>query len=94
MLNLFCIVLYFKTAKSLLIFIPPSYTFLKGWCIKLKIIVHYPETKEDAEILKKKVAQVHAESVVQHVSKLNCNNDEKVNMIDCVNYTVQSNRKG
>ena len=75
----------------LLISFSLAYIFLKGWCIKLKIIVHYPETTEEAEILKKKVAQVHAESVIQHVSKLNCNNDEKVNMIDCVNYSVQSN---
>ena len=75
----------------LLISFSLAYIFLKGQCIKLKIIVHYPETTEEAEILKKKVAQVHAESVIQHVSKLNCNNDEKVNMIDCVNYSVQSN---
>lgn len=78
----FLLSLHFQTTKYILIFKLPSYTFLKGWCIKLKIIVHYPETKEDAEILKKKVAQVHAEAVGNFVSNINCNSEERINLIE------------
>ena len=83
--------LYEETVKITLLFLYSfAYTFLKGWCIKLKIIVHYPETKEDAEILKKKVAQVHAESVTRYISNLNCNVDEKMELVNEVEGSIQN----
>ncbi|MBO5020426.1 MAG: hypothetical protein J6D52_07160 [Clostridia bacterium] len=48
----------------------------------MKIIVHYPETKESAQELKKKVAQVHAEVVGNFVSNINCNSEERINLIE------------
>jgi hypothetical protein len=46
------------------------------------IIVYHPKSKECLEKLRKKVAVVHAQAVVQYIDKLHCPREQKVAMID------------
>ena len=50
----------------------------------INVIVHYPKTIEGQRELAERVAGVHASFVNQHIKKLNCPSDQKVQLLDAV----------
>ena len=50
----------------------------------INVIVHYPKTVEGQRELAERVAGVHADMVNQHIQKLNCPSDQKVQLLDAV----------
>ena len=50
----------------------------------INVIVHYPKTVEGQRELAERVAGVHADMVNQHIKKLNCPSDQKVQLLDAV----------
>ena len=50
----------------------------------INVIVHYPKTEQGKRELAERVAGVHADMVNQHIKKLNCPSDQKVQLLDAV----------
>jgi len=50
----------------------------------INVIVHFPKTIEGQRELAERVAGVHADMVNQHIKKLNCPSDQKVQLLDAV----------
>ena len=50
----------------------------------INVIVQYPKTEEGKRELAERVAGVHADMVNQHIKKLNCPSDQKVQLLDAV----------
>ena len=50
----------------------------------INVIVHYPKTIEGKREVAERVAGVHADMVNQHIKKLNCPSDQKVQLLDAV----------
>ena len=50
----------------------------------MKIIVHYPKTKENIDALAKKVADVHADYVIEHIRQLSCPAEQKVELVKAI----------
>ena len=50
----------------------------------INVIVHYPKTEEGKRELAERVAGVHADMVNQHIKKLNCPSEQKVQLRDAV----------
>ena len=48
----------------------------------MNIIVHYPQTAEAMEKLKKCVATVHIEAVTTHINSLSCPKHQKIKLIN------------
>lgn len=47
----------------------------------MKVIVHYPQTEQGKQKLKKAVADVHIDAVEKYVSKLNCPKEQKEKLL-------------
>ena len=62
-------------------------------CVPIKLIVYYPKTEEGKHELAQRVADVHAETVKQTVSKLNCSSKQKEQLIDSVIGSVYESEK-
>lgn len=58
------------------------------------MIVHYPKTEEGKRELAERVAGVHADMVNQHIKKLNCPSDQKVQLLDAVIKSVSIEKAG
>ena len=50
----------------------------------INVIVHYPKTEEGKRELAERVASVHASLVNQHIKKLNCPSEQKVQLLEAV----------
>lgn len=50
----------------------------------INIIVHYPTTEEGWRELKQRVASVHADAVINSVSKLKCPLRDKIRLLDAI----------
>ena len=50
----------------------------------INVIIHYPKTEEGKRELAERVASVHADMVNQHIKKMNCPSDQKVQLLDAV----------
>ena len=57
------------------------------------MIVHYPKTDAGKEELARRVATVHAESVIAKINRLNCPTKQKVGLVDAVIDTVKRKQK-
>lgn len=57
------------------------------------MIVHYPKTDAGKEELARRVATVHAESVIAKVNRLNCPTKQKLELVDAVIDTVKCKQK-
>lgn len=55
----------------------------------MNIIVHYPDSEEAKQELARRVAVVHAQSVVQTVKSLSCPLEQKLALLDAVIETVK-----
>ena len=47
----------------------------------MDVIVHYPTDKQNLELLHKQVAIEHAKFVVDYISKLNCSENKKLELL-------------
>ncbi|MGN0307591.1 MAG: hypothetical protein ACI4DN_05180 [Lachnospiraceae bacterium] len=52
--------------------------------VPINVIVHYPKTFEGQRELAERVADVHASLVNQHIKKLTCPSDQKIQLLDAV----------
>ena len=50
----------------------------------ISIIVHYPTTEEGWRELRRRMAIVHADAVLNYVQKLNCPTWQKIKLIDAI----------
>ena len=50
----------------------------------INIIVHYPTTEEGWRDLRRRMAIVHADAVLNSVQKLNCPSWQKIKLIDAI----------
>lgn len=50
----------------------------------INIIVHYPTTEEGWRELRKRMASVHADAVLNSIQKLNCPNWQKIKLLDAI----------
>lgn len=50
----------------------------------INIIVHFPTTEEGWRELKRRVASVHADAVMNSISKLNCPMWQKIKLLDAI----------
>lgn len=50
----------------------------------INIIVHYPTTEEGWRELKRRVASVHADAVMNSISKLKCPMWQKIKLLDAI----------
>ena len=57
------------------------------------MIVHYPKTDASKEELARRVATVHAESVIAKINRLNCPTKQKLELVDAVIDTVKHKQK-
>ena len=57
------------------------------------MIVHSPKTDAGKEELARRVATVHAESVIAKINRLNCPTKQKLELVDAVVNGIKSERK-
>lgn len=57
------------------------------------MIVHHPKTDAGKEELARRVATVHAESVIAKINRLNCPTKQKLDLVDAVIDTVKRKQK-
>ena len=50
----------------------------------INIIIHYPITEEGWRELRKRMAIVHADAVLNSIQKLNCPTWQKIKLIDAI----------
>ena len=62
-------------------------------CVPINLILYYPKTEEGKRELAQRVADVHAKTVKQTVSKLNCSSKQKEQLIDSVIGSVYESEK-
>ena len=48
------------------------------------IIIHHPQTPEAQNELTKRVAQVHAQTIVERIKSMSCPVEQKAELIDAV----------
>ena len=46
----------------------------------MNIIVHYPKSLQDAEVLQKEVVVVHANAALRHLQEIPCSREQKMNL--------------
>ena len=59
----------------------------------INIIVHYPTTEEGWRELRRRMAIVHADAVLNSVQKLNCPTWQKIKLIDAIIEDVKKEAK-
>ena len=62
--------------------------------VPINVIVHYPKTTEGQRELAERVAEVHASFINQHIKKLNCPSEQKVQLLDAVIKSVSIEKAG
>ena len=50
----------------------------------INIIVHYPITEEGWRELRRRMASVHADAVLNSIQKLNCPSWQKIKLLDAI----------
>ncbi|MDO4982801.1 MAG: hypothetical protein Q4E35_04510 [Eubacteriales bacterium] len=50
----------------------------------INVIVHLPKTDTGKQALAKRVSEVHADTVIQTVNKLNCSTEQKSQLLDSI----------
>lgn len=50
----------------------------------INIVVHYPTTEEGQRELRRRVAIVHADAVLNSISKLKCSDREKLRLLNAI----------
>lgn len=60
----------------------------------MNIIVHYPESQEAKRELARRVAVVHAQSIVQKVKSLSCPPEQKIALLEAVEQHIRDRDSG
>ena len=60
----------------------------------INIIVYYPKSTEGKKLLTQRVAQVHADSVIDKIKRLNCPSDQKTELLNAVLNTAKNEESG
>lgn len=55
----------------------------------VNVIVHHPKTEAGKEALAKRVADIHATSVIRQIKDLSCPTSQKLELLDAVIETVK-----
>ncbi len=50
----------------------------------MNIIMHYPESPDDIRELEKRVAEAHAQAVIQKIKSMPCPKSQKERLLDAV----------
>ena len=58
----------------------------------MNIVMHYPISTQDIHTLRKKVATVHAEAVIQHIGKLPCSKEQRLKLYDEIKRAYRDER--
>ena len=58
------------------------------------MITYYPKSKEGKKLLTQRVAQVHADSVINKIKRLNCPSDQKTELLNAVLNTAKNEESG
>lgn len=62
--------------------------------VPINVIVHYPKTIQGQHELAERVAGVHASLVYQHIKKLNCPSNQKIQLLDAVINSASMEKAG
>lgn len=54
----------------------------------MKVIVHYPTSKDAQRELSKRVAQIHAEAITRRINDLSCSQEQKLKLINSISEAV------
>ena len=60
----------------------------------INMIVYYPKSEEGKKLLAQRVAQVHADSVIDKIKRLNCPSDQKAELLNAVLNTPKNEESG
>ena len=72
--------------------IPREVTLIRKMA-PINLIVHHPKTPEDQAELARRVADIHAASVIQRIKGLNCPTSQKLELLDGIMETVKNRSK-
>lgn len=50
----------------------------------INVIVHYPKTEEGQRELRRRVASVHADAVLNSIAKLDCPTSQKAKLLEAI----------
>lgn len=59
----------------------------------MEVIVHYPELESDKQALRQKVSEVQAEAVAKYISKLTCPLEQKLKLVQAIQYNTRNGQK-
>lgn len=48
------------------------------------VIVYFPKTAEDNQVLARRVSEIHADFVYRRINRLNCPTTQKLQLLDAV----------
>ena len=57
---------------------------------ELNVIVHYPDSEEDMAEIRKRLARIHAQYVLNYIQNLRCPQWQKEKLLDAVIARVQA----
>ena len=60
----------------------------------INMIVYYPKSEEGNKLLAQRVAQVHADSVIDRIKRLNCPFNQKTELLNAVLSTAKNEESG
>ena len=60
----------------------------------INMIVYYPKSEEGKKLLAQRMAQVHADSVIDRIKRLNCPSERKTELLNAVLSTAKNEESG
>lgn len=62
--------------------------------VHINMIIYYPKSEEGKKQLAQRVAQIHADSVIDRIKRLNCPSDQKTELLNAVLNTPKNEESG
>ena len=50
----------------------------------IKLVLHFPQTESDRQELANRVAQIHADSILERIKSLDCPREQKLQLLDTI----------
>ena len=60
----------------------------------INMIVYYPKSEDGKKLLAQRMAQVHADSVIDRIKRLNCPSERKTELLNAVLSTAKNEESG
>ena len=60
----------------------------------INMIIYYPKSEKGKKLLAHRVAQVHADSVIDKIKRLNCPSNQKTELLNAVLNTAKNEESG